>query len=254
MSLQSQLEALQKLANSKQQDQKEAVTTFKKFQLNLIRNGHRLNSEQDLKTAMNGLEIGAQIAINIADLNMFDRVICQLKQYYLVKNIAKLSKKRQHLMGLYLMYLLTENRLGDFHVEIELLSFDDLENKFIKYPINIEQFMMEGSYEKIKKLKNELPDKTYLALTNKLEETVRNEIGASLQAVHNKINLGDALKMLSINDKNTLSQYIKTQKLEWRIDGDILHFSSQKQKQQTIDAVTTIQDMLQFTSNIETIV
>merc|ERR1712154_557088 len=220
------------------------------FQLELIRTGHKLKSPQDLKAAMEGLEIGAQIAINIRDLMMFDRIMIQLKQYYLISDIGKLSQCRQHLTGLYLMYLLTENRFGDFHVEIELLSFEDLDNKFIKFPMMIEQFMMEGSYGKIIEAKNNLPDKTYNALLSKLEGTVKKEISLSLQAVHDEIPLKDGLEMLSLRDVKALQQFVQQNELKWTVDGKLIHFAPTEQKQQGIDAVTTAQDMLQFTSNI----
>eukprot|EP00483_Globobulimina_turgida_P005341 UN05351 len=220
MSLQEQLGILRTIITQKQQNPKQATAAFKKFQLQLIKTGHKLNTTNELKIAMEGLEIGAQIAINVRDLVMFDRVIIQLKQYYLIQEISKLSSHRQHLMGLYLMYLLTENRLGDFHVEIELLSIHDLENKYIKYPMLIEQFMMEGSYGKIIESKRNKPDKTYSALINKLEQTVRNEISLSLQCVHDEIPLQEALDMLSLNNPDTLKQYIKTNQLNWTLHGD----------------------------------
>ena len=51
MSFAKQLEELQKVANVKQQNPKEATSAFKKFQLELIRHGHKQNSPQDLKAA-----------------------------------------------------------------------------------------------------------------------------------------------------------------------------------------------------------
>lgn len=187
---------------------------------------------------------------------MFDRTFIQLKQYYLIETVAKASKQRHHLMGLYLMYLLTENRLGDFHVEIELLSFDDLEDKYIKFPMTIEQLMMEGSYGEIIKLKSDQPNKTYSALMNKMEETVRNEIAASLECVHDEIPLKDALQKLNLNNADTLKQYAKTNDLKWTVDEktNTLHFAPTEVKAQKIDAAVSARDMLEFTSNIETIV
>eukprot|EP01083_Nonionella_stella_P012261 34791_1 len=254
MSLAQLLNTLRENTNQKQQDAKEATAIFKKFQLQLIRTGHKLTTPQDLKAAMEGLEIGAQIAINVGDLLMFDRVIIQLKQYYLIENVRNQSSQRQHLMGLYLMYLLTENRFGDFHVEIELLSFDDLENKYIKFPMRIEQFMMEGSYGEIWNSRDHQPDKTYTVLMSKLEQTVRDEIAESLQCVHDQMPLKDALEMLKLNNPQSLQQYIKTKELKWSITNDTLTFAAIKAKEQKIEAVVTAKDMLEFTNNIETIV
>ena len=187
---------------------------------------------------------------------MFDRTFIQLKQYYLIESVAKASGQREHLMGLYLMYLLIENRLGDFHVEIELLSFEDLESKFIKFPMKIEQLMMEGSYGEFSKCKKDQPHKAYSALMNKLEETVRNEIAASLECVHDDIPLQDALQKLNINNADNLKQYAKTNGRKWTVNEktNTLHFAPTVVKAQSIDAAVSARDMLEFTSNIETIV
>lgn len=69
-------------------------------------------------------------------------------------------------MGLNLLSLLSQNRLADFHtVRIELLnqsivdfSLQELEllppkdiqtNLYIKHPVSLEQYLMEGSYNKV---------------------------------------------------------------------------------------------------------
>ena len=203
-----------------------------------------------------GLELGAQVALSTRNLDMFDRTIIQLKQYYLIEDVAKASKDRQHLTGLYLMYLLIENRLGDFHVELELLSFADLESEFIRYPMTIEQLMMEGSYGEIIQKRKEMPKKTYGALMDKLDETVRNEIAASLECVHDAIPLKDALNKLNVNNADNLRQYAKTTERKWTVNEKTgtLHFAPTEVKAQTIDAAVSARDMLEFTSNIETIV
>jgi len=256
MALHQMLSAIQKITNQRDYSSKDATSAFRKFQLELIRTGHKLTEPADLKAAMEGLELGAQIALSTNNLEMFDRTVIQLKQYYLIEAVARTSTQREHLMGLYLMYLLTESRLGDFHVEIELLSFADLESKFIKYPLTVEQLMMEGSYGQIIQSKAEQPNKTYSALMNKLEETVRDEIAASLECVHDDIPLDDALRKLSFQNAENLMHYAKTNGLKWTVDEktNTLHFKPTEVKAQTIDAVVCARDMLEFTRNIETIV
>lgn len=57
---------------------------------------------------------------------------------------------KYELLGLNLLWLLTQNRVAEFHTELELLSPHDIQNNaFIHYPVSIEQYLMEGSYNKV---------------------------------------------------------------------------------------------------------
>ena len=50
---------------------------------------------------------------------------------------------------LYLLYLLSFIKISEYHTEIELIPFDQLDSIFIKVPMNLEQYFVEGSYNKI---------------------------------------------------------------------------------------------------------
>lgn len=57
---------------------------------------------------------------------------------------------KYELLGLNLLWLLTQNRVAEFHTELELLSPNDIQNNvFIHYPVSLEQHLMEGSYNKV---------------------------------------------------------------------------------------------------------
>lgn len=54
------------------------------------------------------------------------------------------------LLGLNLLFLLSGNRLSEFHTELELFSADIIQsNKFIRPILALEQYIMEGRYNKI---------------------------------------------------------------------------------------------------------
>lgn len=54
------------------------------------------------------------------------------------------------LLGLNLLFLLSANRLSEFHTELELFSADIIQsNKFIRPILALEQYIMEGRYNKI---------------------------------------------------------------------------------------------------------
>jgi 26S proteasome regulatory subunit N12 len=57
---------------------------------------------------------------------------------------------KYELLGLNLLWLLTQNRVAEFHTELELLSPNDIQkNVFIRYPVCLEQYLMEGCYNKV---------------------------------------------------------------------------------------------------------
>lgn len=54
------------------------------------------------------------------------------------------------MIGLYLLYLLSFNKISQYHTEIELLSEDDVTNNiYIKVPVSLETYFVQGSYQKI---------------------------------------------------------------------------------------------------------
>ena len=54
------------------------------------------------------------------------------------------------LLGLNLLYLLSVNRVSEFHTELELLSADVIQkNKYVQPVLALEQYIMEGRYNKI---------------------------------------------------------------------------------------------------------
>lgn len=54
------------------------------------------------------------------------------------------------LLGINLLYLLSVNRVSEFHTELELLSADTIQNnKYIRPILALEQYIMEGRYNKI---------------------------------------------------------------------------------------------------------
>jgi 26S proteasome regulatory subunit N12 len=70
------------------------------------------------------------------------------------------------------MRLLSENRIADFHCELELVpclspssvahtQVSSHSHLYIKYPLQLEQFLMEGAYNKILNARMELPSQHF---------------------------------------------------------------------------------------------
>lgn len=76
-------------------------------------------------------------------------------------------------MGLNLLRLLVQNRIAEFHTELELLPTSALENPCIKYAVELEQSFMEGAYNRVLSARQAVPHETYVYFMDLLAKTVR---------------------------------------------------------------------------------
>lgn len=108
-------------------------------------------TKQELLLARDVLEIGVQWSIAANDITAFERYMAQLKCYYFdYNNQLPESAFKYQLLGLNLLFLLSQNRVAEFHTELELLPSDHIQNDvYIRHPLSIEQYLMEGSYNKV---------------------------------------------------------------------------------------------------------
>jgi hypothetical protein len=117
------------------------------------------------------LEIGAHNSIVLKDVEGFERYMAQLKTYYVdFSSVLPESAYTYELLGLNLLCLLSKNKIADFHTELEQLPADTLQNNpYIRCPVRLEQFLMEGGYNKVNKF--EL-SKTSITVINEPSTTV----------------------------------------------------------------------------------
>lgn len=109
-------------------------------------------SIEELLLARDVLEIGAQWSIEAKDIPSFERYMSQLKCYYFdYKGSLPESAFKYQLLGLNLLFLLSQNRVAEFHTELELLPADHIQSDiYIKHPLSLEQYLIEGSYNKVR--------------------------------------------------------------------------------------------------------
>jgi 26S proteasome regulatory subunit N12 len=77
------------------------------------------------------------------------------------------------ILGLNLLRLLAQNKISEFHTELELIDPEQLSNIYIKHPIQIEQCLMEGSYNKVWNSRSNVPAEEYLFFIDILMGTIR---------------------------------------------------------------------------------
>ncbi len=112
------------------------------------------------------LELAALGSIRLEDYDGFTRYYSQLQPFYDIPS-SQLPTERSHrskIIGLYLLLLLSQGDYAGFHTLLESLELTGTptaskdarnglraaeEDAFIQYPIKLEQWLMEGSYDRV---------------------------------------------------------------------------------------------------------
>lgn len=212
---------------------------------------------RELVLARNTLEIGALWSIEKRDIPSFQRYIAQLKCYYFdYSSLLPDSAFKYQILGLNFLCLLAANRLAEFHTELERLSVEELKNVYIKHPVSLEQFLMEGSFHKVLLLKGNVPAKNYDYFMDILIVTIRNEIALCIETAYARILVLEAAKLLMIDSEDQLESYIRER--GWSISEDTRHFVfSQQDKKEPLHFVKNrllIQEYLGYACELEKIV
>ena len=144
-------QTLQQSVQSK--DYRKAATTLTQLKLALLEQNALLPSTdvspQVLGAAREILEMGAVVSIHLNDEESFNRYYSQLQPFYsdAILNQAP-SPNKNKIIGLYLLHLLTQNSTAEFHTALEHLEGYE-EDAFLRYPVMLERWLMEGSYDKV---------------------------------------------------------------------------------------------------------
>jgi len=183
---------------------------------------------QELNVSRDTLEVGAQYCVAKHDTQGFQRYMAQLQSYYYdyAEKLPESAFKWQ-LLGLNLLCLLSQNRVAEFHTELERIPLEQIKNNvYIRHPVSMEQYIMEGSYNKILHAKGNVPAESFKYFIDILLNTVRDEIASCLEKSYPEIGCAEAARMLSLPPAD-LEKYskernwtIRSGKLYWQVETD----------------------------------
>jgi len=199
------------------------------------------------------LELGVLLAVAAGDLNAFARNMAQLRPTY---SRGVQSERKCHVLGLNLMFLLVENRLSEFHAELELLSEEESKNIFISFPIQLERQLMVGSYDEVLSARSRIPDASYEFFMENLLQTVRDSIADCLEVSYKEMKIEDAVKMMKFDSPQHLSGYIEECRDDWIIEGNSICFqpAPSGSKASDIPSMKLIDQSLTYATEMERII
>jgi len=186
-----------------------------------------MDNNEYIQLATSILELGVLLSIADEDLAAFARNVAQIKTYYSSTATTVNNDMKCKVLGLNLMYLLVENRLSEFHSELELLVSGDnngganSNNPFISFPINLERQLMVGSYDEVLNAGAHIPDESYQFFMDNLLQTVRDSIADCLEVAYKTMSISEAKKMMKFDnnsDSDELMEYIEEYRDDWIVD------------------------------------
>ncbi|CAD6886436.1 unnamed protein product [Tilletia controversa] len=166
---------------------------------------------QQLVLARDVLEVGAFYSVRVQDVRGFDRYMDLLKTFYSDFG-SKLPPSENHhpLLGLSLLRLLASNQISAFHTALETLPPDVVQNSaYVRHPVNLERWLMEGSYSKVWSARQEAPRVEYQFFVDQLMGTIRNEIASCEEKAYESLPLADAATLLFFDNMNDVLVFAK---------------------------------------------
>eukprot|EP00873_Tetraselmis_striata_P002417 jgi/Tetstr1/422681/TSEL_013479.t1 len=164
-------------------------------------------AQQELMLARDVLEHAVFLSVKLKDETLFERNYAQLKTYYTdTRDHMPHSDNEFLIVALNLMRLLVQNRIAEFHTELELLPAEAQANAYIKHATQLEQYLMEGAYRKVLASQNTVPAESFKYFMDCLTSTVREEIASCSEKAYQSLRVKDAKDiMLFKNEKEVLS-------------------------------------------------
>ncbi|ODV95555.1 hypothetical protein PACTADRAFT_50259 [Pachysolen tannophilus NRRL Y-2460] len=225
----------------------------------------------DLIITRSILEIGALASINLLKFENFKNYILQLKFFYKLNNLT-ISKNKNKLISLYLLLLLSNGELDKFHIELEYFqneskTIDDLEKDlYLKFPINLEKWIIDGDYFKIFQFFENKDDKIaceeFTIFEQILLNSIRSEICKNFEKTYKFLPLKNLKNLLFLNNNNTDNDQVLNiinDHKNWYLKDNIIYFDKEKieneeKNDEEIDNRLIIKNALYYAKEIETII
>eukprot|EP01105_Mastigella_eilhardi_P014788 TRINITY_DN3372_c0_g1_i2.p1 TRINITY_DN3372_c0_g1~~TRINITY_DN3372_c0_g1_i2.p1 ORF type:complete len:293 (-),score=125.11 TRINITY_DN3372_c0_g1_i2:81-932(-) len=204
------------------------------------------------------LEHACMLSIALRDIPAFARYFVQLRPFYFdYRNEIPVSEREHMLLGLNLLRLLAQNNIAKFHMELECLPLEVHNVRYIKFPMELEQYMMEGSYNKVLQARDHVPSDKCNLFMDILSETVRNDIASCSQVAYQKISVPVAKQFLRLEDDASFFDYCAKRK--WTVNHDTNEIIFQASdaaagKVTDVPSFQLIKEMLSYAKELERIV
>lgn len=201
-------------------------------------------------------EVAALLSLKQDDELGFERHVAQAKTYYVdFAGVIEPSPRQNLILGLNLMRLMAQNRIGEFHTELELVPAAARTDKYIDYALRLEHYLMEGSYSKIREEKIAVPDGAFTLFMDNLMVTLREEMADCSERAYACLPTESAQRMLSLESAGEVEEFAAGR--GWRVEKGMIYFSGKAEAKAAVEQVRSsqiIQRSLEYAQELEQII
>lgn len=225
------------------------------------------SSAEHLALARETLELGAFTSIRLRDTDAFTRYYQQLQPFYaLPSRSSRRQGNETKVTGLYLLLLLSVGDYAGFHTLLEGLENSDEgketveKDEFVRYPVRLEQALMEGSYDKVwSEMKGErVPSEEFAIFSEVLINTIRSEIASCSERAYPSLPISNAKNLLFLDSEGAVIQFAQSR--GWLAKDGRVYFPQQEEEAQAAEkdvmsaSGSVIENTLGYARKLETIV
>ncbi|KAL3129593.1 proteasome regulatory subunit Rpn12 family [Cryptosporidium hominis] len=219
----------------------------------------------ELVIARDVLEISALVSVRKKDLFGFERDFLNLQRYYIdYESILAKSENQDMIKGLYLLYLLSCDKISDFHIALEIIPPNDQENKFISFSKKLELYLLDGNYSKIMQMQSTLPTPDYQIFFKELIDTCREKVAKCIECSYDKISIDKLKSMMrfSTNEElisfinemspNSNKEQVNSSNVQWKLIDNAVYF--EKKTSSSSNNLDLISNALGYAIELERII
>lgn len=174
------------------------------------------NATAERIAAREVLEYAVMLSVILQDKDDFQRYMSMLKPYYTGFEAAVTDSDNKYMIiGLNLLYLIVENRLSEFHCELELLSEEEKAVESIRFCLQLEQRLMVGAYDQVTQAASKPPSHLYSFFLKSLLETVRVSIAECAEASYATLSLASAKEILMFDSETEAREFLTEKCSHW---------------------------------------
>ena len=197
-----------------------AAPVMKEIKLLLIKLGGAGASgggdgDAEIAAAVAALEAFVVHSVKSRDDVAFGRYFAQLRAFYSKTTTLAATPNQPKVLGLNLVRLLVDNRLADFHAELELLPQEAASSPFVRFPVELERSLMEGMYQQVLHARQKFPDPLFAECVVFVRVCVRACVRACAESwrwsVVMMVLCARAIACCSRSKEHRLSEWIRSQ-------------------------------------------
>ena len=203
-------------------------------------------------------ELGALVCLRLNKEEEFEGHVAMLKTIYLDYASIPESPEQWRILSLYLTHLLAANKITEFHTELEQIPVSVRSNQYLSFAIALEQYFMEGNYNKVREIKQHAPDSDFVACITKLVSAISQEVARNVEQAYLSLSLSSAQDLLMLGSTQELLEFVRRQEgreVRWELRGDRVYFVRQEnQKTQELPKWQIMEEALTIATELERIV